>query len=180
MSKQSTNWFSIVPIAAVLFIFIGWNIHGSTSGGNKTFSDESIGLTFDYSSQWIRSAAPDAVGDIMRMNDPDLRIHVVKLKKSLIGMQAAQNSFNKMIYKDYNLRHHEPRDVSGMKAHFFDYTFMGTRATDQEGEDVQFTANEVVVDLGDYKVVITYSAPTEKFEEGLGTFNSVIASVQAS
>jgi len=34
--------------------------------------------------------------------------------------------------------------------------------------------------MGDYKVVITYSAPTEKFEDGLGTFNSVIASVQAS
>jgi len=51
---------------------------------------------------------------------------------------------------------------------------------DQEGEDVQFTSNEVVIDMGDYKVVITYSAPTEKFEDGLGTFNSVIASVQAS
>lgn len=175
MENRKTGWFSIVPLAAVLFVFIGWNIHGNTAGTEKVFVSEDINITFDYSREWIKSEDVGVGTSLIRLDHPDQKVHITKLRKPMVGMSLAQNSYNANIYMNYQKTREDKLEIAGAKALRIEFNY---DALSPDGNKMSRRAAEVVVDLGSYVAVITYSSPVERYESGLENFEAIVESIE--
>lgn len=175
MENQKTGWFSIVPIAAALFIFIGWNLHGNTSGAEKKFESDEVNITFEYSREWIKSDNSGIGISLIRLDNPSQKVHITKLRKPMVGMSLAQNSYNANVYADYQKTSEEKLEVAGAKSLRIDYTY---NAYGSGNSKLPRQASELVVDLGDYVAVITYSAPENLFKSGVKNFETIVETLE--
>ncbi len=172
--ENSMKWFSAVPIVALVMLFIGWNISGSTGSGSRTYNSEEIGLSFDYPANLTMRPAPGALTSLVEINKPYQKISVTKLRKSFLGLSPAQNAFNQSIYAEYSSNNEEMREVSGKEALLIDFNYM---TVDETGQNTAMRGREMVINMGDYVVVITYTSIAENFGEGISAFERIIGSV---
>lgn len=175
MENRKTGWFSIVPIVAVIFVFIGWNMHGNTAGTEKSFESEDINITFDYSREWIKSDDVGVGTSLIRLDNPQQKVHITKLRKPMVGMSLAQNSYNANIYMNYEKTREDKLEIAGAAALRIEFKY---DVLDAEGNKKNRQAAEVVVDLGTYVAVITYSSPVDRFENGLENFEAIVESIE--
>jgi hypothetical protein len=172
--ENSMKWFSAVPLVALVMLFIGWNISGSSGSGSRSFSSEEIDLTFDYPSNMIMSPSPGALASFVEFNKPYQKITVTKFRKSFLGLSPAQNAINQNLYEQYNSKNEEMREISGKEALLIDFEYM---SVDETGQNSSMRGREMVVNMGDYVVVITYTSTAEKFSEGVSAFERIISSI---
>lgn len=172
--ENSMKWFSAVPLVALVMLFIGWNISGSSGTGSRTYSNEEIGISFDYPSNLIMSPSSGAITSFVELNKPYQKISVTKLRKSFLGLSPAQNAINQSMYEQYSSKNEEMREVAGKEALIIDFEYM---SVDENGENTTMRGREMVINMGDYVVVITYTSTTDKFNESVSAFERIISSV---
>lgn len=175
MENKKTGWFSIVPIVAIVFVFIGWNMHGNTSGTEKVFESDDINITFDYSREWIKSDDAGVGTSLIRLDNPQQKVHITKLRKPMVGMSLAQNSYNSNIYMNYEKTREDKMEIAGANALRIDFKY---DVVDRDGNRMGRSASEVVVDLGTYVAVITYSSPVDRYKSGLANFEAIVESIE--
>lgn len=172
--ENSMKWFSAVPIVALVMLFIGWNIGGSSGTNSRNYSNEEIGLSFDYPSNLIMSPAPGALTSFVELNKPYQKITVTKLRKSFLGLSPAQNAMNQSMYAQYSSNNEEMREVSGKEALLIDFEYM---TVSEDGQNSAMRGREMVINMGDYVVVITYTTTADNFNDGISAFERIISSV---